>query len=969
MGEIPAAASSDISAPLVAAEIPAYSVITDHGKGLQFPTILCNTCHDVYDSGDALFHERYVIQPETSDRYFLSNPQCQSCHDVSDDVDRAIGEGVLWDAGVLNPRDGPQYAVPSTWKSHIQPGTGNRNRVTVTSLTSFQDSLGMGGDAILQYLGLTYQTRVGGGTATVRAGGTSVITDSEMPIGVPQELMLGYRNRYMAASGGYGPYLVPGAALIQGLGAQARVMPRPQFNLGGVLLNYVNDEGSQFLMGADANIRRDGMMGGVGVVGNTDPRSNPLLSAYLSVPDIEVANGLLSLTTRNDALISNQYDEKTGMQLTRSDNFFRWMRLDESLGVSAVYKATFPGFEETYSDLADEDVNADLFEYLPQRSDFYAVSTDLKFFDRLELNATAMNGTYYVMPGGRVALDMGFGMSNHAGVSAEKANYNVGEGVETYTLTGDIGRSYGKLAYDLAAQHYSRQGSLVGNADQDIESTTFRIRGSYTEGRVRISYDILMEALDHGEFVIKPISGRLGFQIVLGKEGQAPPQMPLEQQVRVGAKAFELVLNRSKLDYILNPDVYPHQSIQPGDPAECVMDHKKHYEAFSQVYAESDSEYEGYVCVSCHSPGETDDTTGEYVARDLNEDGNFDFPDRDEVCNKCHMEPESEDAYTGFRTDVCYDEEQIIKPRGNFTFTHFPHLQGGYSDENCLTCHDDIDQAVLGTRDHIMSMGDPSKHEEGCLDCHELEGSLNAGLMSAYNLASECQICHFYNEADGTLTGLKPMSHDDHSWLTTGGHSYVGVNPGQAPENQCAECHGEQSCLNCHGTTDNGSMILRSGFFHDNAWRNDHSSRVLAQNDWSCNHCHTASLQTTFQGQVATMYSPDLSGLLTSNVSSEVGGCRSCHLKENVLTTFTHGDGWRSDTSSIGNMLNGHALTVVGAEGMAGTNDELCLSCHAESESEPYYQLLGLLFSDPSTPEEVPIPACGSCHEAEGFGF
>lgn len=319
------------------------------------------------------------------------------------------------------------------------------------------------------------------------------------------------------------------------------------------------------------------------------------------------------------------------------------------------------------------------------------------------------------------------------------------------------------------------------------------------------------------------------------------------------------------------PDVFaadgPSTAVYPAQDVRVVFSHAQHRKA-------------DIDCTQCHDAVEKSKS-----ASDLNIPGH-------EQCESCHdipaarrgeaTDPKSscETCHLGVRTERDPYVPDVF-PANNLKFPHAVHVAKGVA---CAKCHAGIDDAELGTRDHLMKM-------TGCLACHDGEKAPN-----------RCATCHL-SEPDGVLItrfasgSLAPtgkLRDDDHGRDFLRRHAQLATSDLES----CSSCHRAVECETCHAASSKAFRV------HPPDWMASHgiSSRSQAMD---CAACHR-----------------------------EQSFCVACHQQTGAASesrlrvpgsplgaTRFHPDGW---SSLVRGNPNHHSF-------QAQQNIESCASCHQES--------------------------------------
>jgi nitrate/TMAO reductase-like tetraheme cytochrome c subunit len=250
------------------------------------------------------------------------------------------------------------------------------------------------------------------------------------------------------------------------------------------------------------------------------------------------------------------------------------------------------------------------------------------------------------------------------------------------------------------------------------------------------------------------------------------------------------------------------------------------------------------ACVKCHQPptawyelSKRMVDRGRLLWRDVaaHRSGDYDDPVdaaeigaepvSDDVCLQCH-DPNRK-ATSGFR--ILIDHAEHAKRNGS-----------------CISCH-------VRTAHPIESRGTPMSLMSQCFTCHGTPGQPEA--------SAECGVCH---PADYELL---PGSHEETTWAV--GHGDVQ----QSDPKQCAMCHTQTFCDDCHGLA----------MPHPTNWAKGPSGHgALAESDRAlCGRCHGGDRPDLCTMCHHTSYDPTVGTWIEQHpveVQDEgVAYCEGCH--------------------------------------------------------------------------------------------
>jgi len=335
-------------------------------------------------------------------------------------------------------------------------------------------------------------------------------------------------------------------------------------------------------------------------------------------------------------------------------------------------------------------------------------------------------------------------------------------------------------------------------------------------------------------------------------------------------------------------------------------------------------------CIDCH--GSIEEST---KAEDVN------FPEKD-VCAGCH-DVEDEDNCGLCHVNPDEPEGFTVKKR-SFNFSHKAHLGG--EETGCDKCHAGIEQTMVNDGSKIPG-------QAACNKCHD-------GIAATKN----CLTCH------APTMQFKPA---DHNLAWSRGHM-VQIRAGN---DDCAHCHTNNYCQECHESVDLVSTkILPNDYYgkyvpqadgetglviqavHDLNYRFIHQLDALGK-DHDCSTCHEASFY-----------------------------CAECHASENnqagIRPTWHGGPDWGALALSVGSGGGRHAeLARRDIERCADCHDvqgadPTCLMCHTDFDgvrnTDPKTHDSGFMnrFGEGSDFHNDDASICFTCHvntKQAGIGF
>ena len=245
---------------------------------------------------------------------------------------------------------------------------------------------------------------------------------------------------------------------------------------------------------------------------------------------------------------------------------------------------------------------------------------------------------------------------------------------------------------------------------------------------------------------------------------------------------------------------------------------------------------EGLGCTDCHAAYEGDDQP-QAVPQAL--------------CATCHEgldegRPPEEQVASLFPVGT-YAPLHAPASAPDLIFSHSRHMELG---TECTQCHVGVDFSESTADGLLPSMGD-------CQDCH-----------AALNVPAECSTCHTLSRTD-----REPATHGE-EWRLR--HGLVARAGSEATADDCAMCHTQSSCDDCHSEerprSHTGLFRLRT---HGILAATDRDSCVACHRNDSCESCHEETEPLGHTGAFSGTLSTHCLGCHFP-LSSEAG-CVACH--------------------------------------------------------------------------------------------
>ena len=269
-----------------------------------------------------------------------------------------------------------------------------------------------------------------------------------------------------------------------------------------------------------------------------------------------------------------------------------------------------------------------------------------------------------------------------------------------------------------------------------------------------------------------------------------------------------------------------------------------------------------------------------------------------------------------------------------------------HTSDRCAACHVDTEKAPIQAMQAApegMELPStwaryqvPAFHQgDDWFDEHG--GSASRAECSTCHTSNDCMACHVSpaptvvqslvsreeSMAPGVgLEGRAPSSHESLFFMNS--HSVLGASNGQ----QCATCHVERFCVECHdGPSDGG--------YHPPNFVARHPAEAFGQ-DAECATCHNTQ-----------------------------AFCRSCHLEAGFGSEGRLGPGYH-DAENLWLLRHGQA---------ARQNLETCASCHAQNDCTQCHSVVGAFKVSPHSSDfdarsawERSPTTCLACHLRNPIG-
>lgn len=316
------------------------------------------------------------------------------------------------------------------------------------------------------------------------------------------------------------------------------------------------------------------------------------------------------------------------------------------------------------------------------------------------------------------------------------------------------------------------------------------------------------------------------------------------------------------------------------------------------------------------------------------------------ACATCHTGFPAEPATAGQPTLAPGVDPATLIARVDLppAALHFNHRLHAEKQIACATCHGDLSQVDLATREHLPTMS-------VCLRCHD------GGRSQAGRASERCATCHPAQPGGilqvslpgGLLRPSGSLRGDDHA-ATDFRQSHGRV--AQTAPDYCGSCHRESYCLRCHNAVakpydiHGGNYVARHAL---DARRNQPDCSTCHRQQSFCLGCHqrlAVSDHATLPGRPpVSAFAParprsfhppawaSVSGGATNNLHAEEArrnqrSCTSCHREDTCLachSTLTE--------SRIPGGANPHPadwVTSGRCRTLASHNPRVCLKCHRD---------------------------------------
>ncbi len=237
-------------------------------------------------------------------------------------------------------------------------------------------------------------------------------------------------------------------------------------------------------------------------------------------------------------------------------------------------------------------------------------------------------------------------------------------------------------------------------------------------------------------------------------------------------------------------------------------------------------------------------------------------------CALCHdsldeEQPEHKRAAAFFVVDPAAGPDAAPTPRrvlprfkDEVIFDHTSHA--ALLGDNCLACHVGMDESDGLDADDALTMA-------SCVKCHEAEGRQDT-----------CAVCH--TEVDihwrpGTHGAPGAPTGPGNAWMRL--HGEFSRDPHPPTESDCALCHTQSSCTECHQTMQPAShdehfRLRGHGILADL----DRESCFVCHRADSCNACHQTARPISHHGAFG---SPVNHHCVGCHLPLAGEGCYTCH--------------------------------------------------------------------------------------------
>ena len=179
-------------------------------------------------------------------------------------------------------------------------------------------------------------------------------------------------------------------------------------------------------------------------------------------------------------------------------------------------------------------------------------------------------------------------------------------------------------------------------------------------------------------------------------------------------------------------------------------------------------------------------------------------------------------------------------------FSHATHMQAG---AECEQCHKGMSQSERVDTGDAIPM-------QTCMDCHGVLG-----------VDRECATCHTVIDRD------TPPANHEQLWRQLHGQTVRGGLPGAA--NDCAMCHSEQTCTQCHlDETPASHNVFWRTRTHGFAAAMDRESCATCHKEDSCTSCHA---DTKPLSHVGMWGNPLATHCFSCHYPLKAESCSVCH--------------------------------------------------------------------------------------------
>ncbi|MFT7582259.1 MAG: hypothetical protein ACI9MR_003941, partial [Myxococcota bacterium] len=325
------------------------------------------------------------------------------------------------------------------------------------------------------------------------------------------------------------------------------------------------------------------------------------------------------------------------------------------------------------------------------------------------------------------------------------------------------------------------------------------------------------------------------------------------------------------------------------------------------------------VCLDCHD-----------VEEGMTEAGG-DPPAKCSTCHPGFVPTWKAGADKTDTSQVTIHPAAVVIPAPNLKFNHRVHVAKGVK---CETCHGDMSQVDLATRDTVLPL------METCIGCHD-----------GKQAPDECGTCHLTLPDGRMKTDFHGKKLAPAGWYRDDAHDsdwlYNHRKAAQQGDGYCESCHTPKECVDCH----NG--VKKPLKVHPNDWILQHpiSARKNTPDCQSCHRtqtfcvdCHQASkVVAESPNRIANrlQFHPDgwvePTGRRGPNhhayqAQRNIRACASCHTEETCLDCHSSAD----LPGAAGLNVNPHPPGFVSSgtcQAMVNRNARVCTKCHTNTDS------------------------------------